>query len=325
MAGRAVARLYLRHGSAWGVFFSVAAGVAGRTRGPVFGAQASATRLAQLGLAGLVFLGSTAFAQTSVYLDTNGGSSGSGITNGASINWDAGTTSNWTTRAQGANGGAPVKTWSSVAAGTKDAVFSAGGDAGAAYTMNVSGTIANLRNLTFEEGSVTITGGTSLALAATSTVNVRPGLTATINTAISGAGFGLTNAGAGTLTLGGSASNTYTGMTTVKAGTLALSKTGGATALAGNITIGSGSGAATLQLAGSNQIAPSAGVTLAAGGTPVLNLNGFSQQIGSLASSNTNAQVQLGSPGGATTFTVGDSSSTTYAGAITGGANAAFV
>ena len=55
-----------------------------------------------------------------------------------------------------------------------------------------------------------------------------------------GAGtLALIKAGLGTLTLSGSASNTYTGLTTVNAGTLILGKTGVATATGGGgLTIG---------------------------------------------------------------------------------------
>ena len=129
----------------------------------------------------------------------------------------------------------------------------------------------------------------------------------------------VTKNGTGTWSLAGSGSNTYTGTTTVNEGTLALNKSGGATAVAGSLLIGNGAGTDTVRLDAANQISDSAAVTLGAGGTPVLNLNGFSERIGSLASANASAQVQLGTPGAATAFTVGDSTSTTYAGTFTSG------
>ncbi len=136
----------------------------------------------------------------------------------------------------------------------------------------------------------------------------------------------VTKNGAGTWTLNGSGSNTYTGTTTVNAGTLALGKTGGATAVSGSLLIGDGAGTDTVRLDAANQIADTSAVTLGAGGTPVLNLNGFSERIGSLASANTAAVVQLGSPGAATSLTVGNSTSTTYSGTFTSGnANPALI
>ncbi len=129
----------------------------------------------------------------------------------------------------------------------------------------------------------------------------------------------VTKSGTGTWTLNGSGSNTYTGATTVNDGTLALGKTGGATAVSGSLLIGDGAGTDTVRLDAANQIADTSAVTLGAAGTPVLNLNGFSERIGSLASANSAAVVQLGSPGAATSFTVGDSSSTTYSGTFTSG------
>ncbi len=119
----------------------------------------------------------------------------------------------------------------------------------------------------------------------------------------------------GTLTLAGTTANTYTGITTVNAGTLDLSKTGSVNALAGNLIVGDGSGSATVRWLAANQVADSSAITLDATGTPVLNLNGYSDTVGSLASSNASAAVQLGS-GSLTTG--GDNSSTAFAGVISG-------
>ena len=101
------------------------------------------------------------------------------------------------------------------------------------------------------------------------------------NGVISGNGFGLTKTGAGTVKLG--APNTFTGLTTVSAGTLAY---GVSNALA--------SGAATI----------SSGATL--------DLNGFSGVIGSLAGA---GRVVLGS---GTLTAGGNHASTAFSGAVSG-------
>ena len=102
-------------------------------------------------------------------------------------------------------------------------------------------------------------------------------------TGVLGTGTGtFTKGGKSTLTLGGSDSNTFTGLTTVNAGTLILAKTGGALAIPGNLTVGvaaaSSQGPATLRLEGSEQIASTATLILNGGST--LNLNGHTQTIG---------------------------------------------
>lgn len=72
---------------------------------------------------------------------------------------------------------------------------------------------------------------------------------------------GFVKAGGNTLTFGGSESNTYTGPTRVASGTLMLSKTGGATAIAGDINVTSGG----LQLGESDQIADTSVITATGG------------------------------------------------------------
>ena len=63
----------------------------------------------------------------------------------------------------------------------------------------------------------------------------------TLNSTISG-GFGITKVGAGTLVLGGSTANTFSGTTMVNAGSLELDKPGGLPAISGNLIIGTGTG-----------------------------------------------------------------------------------
>ena len=129
-------------------------------------------------------------------------------------------------------------------------------------------------------------------------------------------GAGAVAVDGGTLTLAGTAANTYSGTTTVNGGTLDLNKTAGQNAVSGALVIGNGSGSATTRLLASNQISDTAAVTLASGGTPTLNLNGFAETVGSVASSNTAATITLGTGGSLSTG--GDNSSTTFAGVISG-------
>jgi autotransporter-associated beta strand protein len=85
--------------------------------------------------------------------------------------------------------------------------------------------------------------------------------------------------GPGTLRLAGNTSNTYTGLTTVSAGTLELNKigTGGiATAITGNLTVNGGTATEVVN----NQLADTAAVAANAGGT--FNLNGQSDTFGAL-------------------------------------------
>ncbi len=127
-------------------------------------------------------------------------------------------------------------------------------------------------------------------------------------------------AGAGTMRFSGTTANTYTGMTTVNAGTLLLNKSAGVVAVAGGMTIGDGAGGANsdiVRLMANGQIAATAAV-LVNGSSGMLDLNGFTQTIGSLADTGTvtagGSSVNLGSG----TLTVGNTTSTVFSGAITG-------
>ncbi len=86
----------------------------------------------------------------------------------------------------------------------------------------------------------------------------------TISATMTGSGR-TTKSGEGTLTLSGSTSNTRNGTTTVNAGTLELNKSGGATAIAGNLVIGDTSGTDTVKILADEQIADTATVTLRGG------------------------------------------------------------
>jgi autotransporter-associated beta strand protein len=107
--------------------------------------------------------------------------------------------------------------------------------------------------------SVTYTG--ALSAAGATTLTAAAGGTTTFSGIVSGAGT-VTKTGAGTVTLSGVSDNTFTGMTTVSAGTLRLNKSADTDAIAGDLTIQSG---ATLLLSASGNVADASEVTLSGG------------------------------------------------------------
>lgn len=152
-------------------------------------------------------------AQTTLYWDrANGAGAGSGATlNGT---WDTATSNNWDTTATGTGGRITYISGS-------DAVFSSGTSAiGQTYTITVSGT-QSASSISIEEGTVTFSGGTAINLSdATPDFTVASGLTTNVSTDITGTN-GLTKLGAGTLVLDTN-DKSYTGTTTISAGTLDL-------------------------------------------------------------------------------------------------------
>jgi autotransporter-associated beta strand protein len=85
------------------------------------------------------------------------------------------------------------------------------------------------------------------------------GINYTFSGIINGSG-GLTKYGPGTMTMGGTDANTYSGTTTVNEGTLVLSKTSGVKSVTGNLVIGDASGSDVVRLGSNNQIASTADV-----------------------------------------------------------------
>ena len=155
-----------------------------------------------------------------------------------------------------------------------------------ANTINFDTTLTT--NMTFScpnaAVSVTINGNLALGtflLTVTATGDIFLG------GGISGTG-GLTKSGTGTLRFFGGTDNTYTGTTTVIAGTLECNKfhisfpiSIADTAIAGDLVVGSGSaGPDVVRLLFANQIANTSDITINAAG--LLDLNGDSDTIGTL-------------------------------------------
>lgn len=129
----------------------------------------------------------------------------------------------------------------------------------------------------------------------------------TFNGALTGTNLSVVKAGTGTLTLGGSTGNTFSGSSglTVNSGKLVLAKTSGAVAVSSKLiigTVGAAYGSATVKLAGASQISTSATVTMYA--QSFLDLNGYNAIFGAL-SVTPGGTIFNNATGTSTTLTVG--------------------
>ena len=171
-----------------------------------------------------------------------------GLVNGGNGTWD-GTTTNWTQST-----GTPNGAW---AAGTNVATFQTTGG-----TVNVSGT-QSMGGLTFKSSGYTLNGGNLTGAAGTNPLTADPGVSATVGSVLAG-GNPFSKEGAGTVSL--TASNTYTGATTVNAGTLAFGTNLAASSFNSPTTVASG---AKLLFSGTGGVTSGAAATisLASGAT----------------------------------------------------------
>lgn len=216
----------------------------------------------------LAVLGS---GQTIQFWD-GGDQEGNGTVDGGTGTWNS-TNTNWAVAPGEAGFNAP---W----------LASVGVFQGTAGTVTVSGTQA-FDTLQFNTDGYALVGGSlGLGVAGGGTINTAAGVTATIgSTIVDGAGTALTKVGAGTLVLTGA--NTYSGGTTISAGTLQIGNGGTSGSIVGDVVdngtlafnrsdaltfagviSGSGSliknGSGTLTLTGTNSYG---GGTTIAGGT----------------------------------------------------------
>jgi autotransporter-associated beta strand protein len=224
-------------------------------------------------------------AQSTVYWDTNGNSSGAGLFNSGT--WSQSTGANWTTNSSGTSN---TTTWSAVATGAKIADFSAGSDA-LTTSVTVNGTINDLAGLSFNNGLVWLSGSALSFSGASATIAANT-LQASIANALSGS-TAIEKTGAGILALSGN--NTVSGGITLSAGTLVL---GNDSALGtGTFTINAGTVQSNAARTIANNVAIGGNFTI--GGSNDLTFNGT---------------VNLG--GGTRTITVDNSGVTTFAGSI---------
>ena len=254
-------------------------------------------------------LSSSLFAQTTLYFDA---ASGNGLGSGSgTVSWNSST---WNTQSNG-NGGRA--NWTN----GRLARFNAGSGA---YTVNVTAA-TTFAGATVDNGQVTITasGAGTLALSANSAFNIAAGKGLNIATALGG-NYSLTKSGNGILTL--SSSNTYTGGTTLTAGTLGighnnalgsgtltlnggtLSASGGARSIANNLTLSANS-----TIAGSDNLTVTGTFTNTANRTLTINNSGLTT-LGNISLSNSNT---------ARTLTIAGTGNTTVSGVIANGGTGA--
>lgn len=198
-------------------------------------------RLAMATVGFFLATGSFAVVRADLYWDVNGASAGGSDTDTAPGIW--GMNNFWSTDSEG-----NVETGPWVADET--AVFSAGSNVTGTYTVTLSGT-QSAAGIRFEEGEVTIAGGTELTLTGGASVTVSsPTGIATITSVIGGSA-GLNSVGPGVLQLGGA--NTYSGPTTVGSGSIVRLVAAGVIPDQSVLTIPNGNVLTAFQLNGFNE------------------------------------------------------------------------
>lgn len=159
---------------------------------------------------------------------------------------------------------------------TQGTIFVASNTAAGTGTIALSGgTISSDATFTLAN-ALTINGNSTandITLAGAATLVGNRTLTVSFGTAVLGGAIGgdvttntFTKAGSGVLLFNGTTANTYTGVTTVSDGTLAMGKSPSVTAIAGDLVIGSGAGVDTVFHVSSNQIADTSTVTINSSG-----------------------------------------------------------
>lgn len=182
-------------------------------------------------------------AQSALYWDIDGATTAGAGSSAPAGTWVAGG-SDWSTSALGDSAGT---TWVQ----GSNAIFAAGSDAIASYTVTLSGTVS-AAGLHYEDGApgstLTLAAGGTLDLAGAGMSEIQvaaAGSTLRVEAPVAGAS-GLRKTGAGTLTLVGA--NSYSGGTAVEAGVLEI---------AGDAQLGVASGSLTLANGGTLRLGAS--------------------------------------------------------------------
>lgn len=159
-----------------------------------------------------------------------------------------------------------------VSAGTLDIDSDASlGTSTAVDALTLAGGTLEL-NSTVSTATLSSTRG--VVLSAASALSTPGGSqTLVIDSVMSGPGS-ITKTGSGAVKFAGSAANTYTGATTISAGTLQLSKPDNVNAIPHDLVVSSGG---TVTWLANEQVANNAAITLASGGT--IDLNGFTETV----------------------------------------------
>ncbi|MES2438773.1 MAG: autotransporter-associated beta strand repeat-containing protein [Verrucomicrobiota bacterium] len=253
-----------------------------------------------------------------LYWDIDGLTEGGSGTTSATGNWN-GTTTNWNSDPTGGPGGTGILTGATT--GSDILHFSAGTDVTGSYTVTASGT-RPADSLVFEEGNVTLTGGTVDFGSGAGGISVASGRSITINSLLAGTN-GLTKTGAGTLLLGtgnATANAGLSGTISIREGRIVAGSVTSGTANATNgllISLGdtSGTGGATFSVNRNHNY--SSNVTVNAGSTGIKRLSGgpglsATQTPSILGAVTLNDDVTLGNGSG------GDAGGVNLAGVITG-------
>ncbi|CAM2877523.1 beta strand repeat-containing protein [Rariglobus hedericola] len=175
------------------------------------------------------FFTGAAFAQTTVYWDVNGATTGGSDGTTASATWSD-SALNW------GNAAGNIATAGWVAG--NHANFSAGTGVTGSSTITISGTQV-VNNITVDEGAITLTGG-ALSLSGTRSITIASGATAVFNTTVASTGGyalrgELTVTGAMSTTVAGNAIDISTGATNAR---LNVGTGGSFTASTGNVRLG---------------------------------------------------------------------------------------
>lgn len=243
----------------------------------------------------LALVAASAIQAQTLYFDRNGTTSGSGVVNGSSYNWNS---NFWSTNV---NGTSSTSGWTAGAI----ANFSAGTDAATlSYTANINANTI-VGGIQLQDGNVTVGGNSTLILTGTPVFDVSSGRTLTVNRPVflsnTSTNRTLNVTGAGNTTLTGVVSNgNSSGSSILKTGTGTLTLSG-ANTFSGGVTLSAG----TLRATTNNAALGSGTLTLAGGELQLANGSNRNFARNTTVTGNTTITADRLASGGAITHTLG--------------------